>query len=223
MSLAYNHPYAILCRLESVRTRPMRECLARGCLRKAKHQAIAYCLPYSPIHQPSLPWPRASQPASRVRLALFAPGGDEARGAYRRSCCCGFLETRSRETWRRHWMCGGSVVGCKHLPCMRHDALLPCATRATTDKRLAIDSPTRIQNAPGTATPAAASWSLPVTGRRPPPAHLDHMNYSHRYTCIVARLDNILGFSSSRPVTWPMHEAVALSNPDGPHALRQRG
>jgi hypothetical protein len=32
----------------------------------------------------------------------------------------------------------------------------------------------------------------PVTGRRPPPANLDHMDYnvdySHRYTCTVARL-----------------------------------
>jgi hypothetical protein len=111
------------------------------------------------------------------------------------------------------WVCGGGVVGRAHpapllliitditlrrgtIPALRHTAPIK-------DKRLAVDSPPNSKTRPALQLrlhhPGQA-WSLDADL---PPAHLDHMDHSRKYTCIcrtLKLLPSYLPLSPSHPV-----------------------
>lgn len=224
-------PY--FCRLESVRAAPCAHVSHGAALRTLTSRLLPIHLPnrqaYSGLEHTSPPGTRhrACDDLSRPR---FAPGGDEhlqSPGACRIARCGGCLKQSARGRGAGTLLRVEDVSldcrqPCAHCPasvCKRHGALL--APHPSRDKRLAVDAPRRIPKRARHCCSAASILALRRSlDRRPAPAHLDHMDYSRRYTCTVARL---YGTIALRAVTWPVHAAVALSSPDGPHAVRQRG
>lgn len=208
----------------------MSPCLARGCLRTLSNGLLLPpALPdrlftyntAKPLLASSIPArlahaiARATSPIrahrkwaarrlpSLILLRVFETES-KGRGA-------GMPALRERRVWR---MCRCTLDCRPRRPAYGMVRSMRLTRRERWSKRLATrDSPNGIQNAPGTAAPTPASWSGPVTGRRPTPANLDHTDYSHRYPCTVARLNTIRGSQQSLGLcTWPLPRRVLMNH-----------